>query len=437
MDTLARAIVYGIPLVMMELTRKRMTNVARAGYSAAPVNQFAHVPIYPPADFKNIVRANVDTLYSSAFLDLSAEPVVLSVPDTEDRYYLLPMMDAWTNVFASPGARTTGTRASAFAITGPNWRAPLPPGLQGLASPTNMAWILGRTQTNGPADYPAVHAVQAGFKLTPLSQFGKSYVEPQGIVDASTDMKTPPVEQLQAMTGEQFFAELARLLISNPPSAADAAMVAELATIGIVPGEPWNVGELDPAMHDALEGAVAAAIQMLRRKAGQIMATSVNGWRIPRMDIGAFGTNYELRALIALIAIGANIPADSIYPTAYDDAAGEPLNGANRYVLHFDAGLTPPVKAFWSVTMYDPDSFFVKNAIDRHAVSSWMPLSRNADGSLDIFIQNEAPGDGKDANWLPAPEGAFNITMRMYWPKAGAPSIIDGSWQPPAIGKVN
>ena len=155
------------------------------------------------------------------------------------------------------------------------------------------------------------------------------------------------------------------------------------------------------------------------------------------MDIGAFGTNYELRALIALIAIGANIPADSIYPTAYDDAAGEPLNGANRYVLHFDAGLTPPVKAFWSVTMYDPDSFFVKNAIDRHAVSSWMPLSRNADGLLDIFIQNEAPGAGKDANWLPAPEGAFNITMRMYWPEAGAPSIIDGSWQPPAIGKVN
>jgi hypothetical protein len=248
MEPGVQAVIYGLPLVVMDLTMKRSTNVKRPLGIAAPVNQFAHAPIFPPATFKNVVRANVDTLYSSAFLDLSSEPLVLSVPDTGGRYYLLPMLDAWTNVFATPGARTTGTKAGSFAITGPNWTGNLPAGVQEIKSPTNMVWILGRTQTNGPADYPAAHAIQAGFKLVPPSQFGKPDVAPEGMVDANADMKTPPVEEFQRMTGVEFLTALARLLTSNPPPDTDAPMLEKLAMIGVIPGQVFDPSKLDPTV---------------------------------------------------------------------------------------------------------------------------------------------------------------------------------------------
>jgi hypothetical protein len=304
-----------------------------------------------------------------------------------------------------------------------------------IKSPTNTVGILGRTQTNGPEDYPAVHTVQAGFKLVPLSLFGKPYAAPDGLVDPNADMKTPPVEQLQKMTGVEFLTTLARLLKSNPPPAADQPILAKLATIGVIPGQDFDPSRLDPAIAKGLEGVVSSAIATLQKEAKQ-MGTDVNGWRIPKMDIGAFGTDYDTRAFIALIAFGANLPADSLYPTSFVDAEGKPLNGANRYTLHFDAGLTPPVNAFWSVTMYDPQSFFVDNPINRYAISSWMPLHHNGDGSLDICIQHDSPGADKETNWLPAPDSGFNITLRMYWPKDETPSIIDGSWKPPAVKKV-
>jgi hypothetical protein len=154
------------------------------------------------------------------------------------------------------------------------------------------------------------------------------------------------------------------------------------------------------------------------------------------MKLGDFGTDYGTRAVVALVGLGANLAADAVYPSAFVDGDGTTLNGANRYVLHFDKGQEPPVQAFWSVTMYDPDSFFVANPINRYAVSSWMPFKRNADGSLDLYIQNASPGTDKEANWLPAPAGEFNVTMRMYWPTESPPSIVDGTWKPPALRKV-
>jgi hypothetical protein len=435
MEAGEQAVIYGLPLVMMDLTLKRNTNVKQHFGIAAPSNQFGNAPMFPPASFKDVVRANVDTLYSSAFLDLSAEAQVLSVPDTGGRYYLMPMLDAWTNVFATPGARTTGTKAMSFAITGPGWAGTLPPGMQQIKSPTNMAWILGRTQTNGPDDYAAVHAVQAGFKIVPLSQFGKPYVAPEGLVDATADMKTPPVEQMERMSGVEFMTALARLLTANPPPPQDAPMLATLARIGVVPGQPFNADKLDPDVVRALESVVPRALKGLQGKAKE-MGSAINGWRMPKSDIAAFGTDYDTRAFIALIALGANLPADSLYPTTFVDGEGKPLNGANRYVLHFARGLTPPVNAFWSVTMYNPESFFVENPIHRYAISSWMPLKHNDDGSLDIFVQHASPGIDKEANWLPAPDGGFNMTMRMYWPKAQPPSVLDGSWAPPAVARV-
>ena len=429
------AVTYGLPLVMMDLTMCTSTNVDEPRRGGAPVNQFGNMRAFPTAAFKQVVRANVDTLYSSAFLDLSDEPLVLSVPNTQGRYYLLPMFDAWTNVFTTPGKRTMGTQAQDFVIAGPQWSGTAPARFPVLRSPTNRVWILGRTQTNGPDDYPAVHAIQDGYKLVPLAQFGKPYAPPKGNADPRIDMKTPPVEKLRNMGAADYFSALARLMRSNPPATADAPVLAKLAAIGIVPGQPFDFAKLDSGVAQSLENSVPAALQRLQESMRQF-GRSVNGWRIPEMNLGDFGTNYVERAIIALIAFGANLPADAIYPTTFVDIDGKPLNGANRYVLHFDQGQTPPVNAFWSVTLYDSASFFVANAIDRYAISSWMPLKFADDGSLDIRIQRESPGTGRESNWLPAGEAEFNLTLRMYWPKDAPPSIFDGSWRPPGVRRV-
>ena len=431
----AQAVVYGLPLVIMDITMRSATNVASHHGMAAPVNQFAHVPRFPDATFKEVVRANVDTLYSSAFLDLSKEPLVLSVPDTHGRYHLLPLFDGWSDVFASPGTRTTGNGPGSFLIAGPDWTGTPPAGMQVLRSPTNMAWILGRTQTNGPDDYAAVHAVQEGYRLVPLSAFGSPYTPPAGTVDPSIDTKTPPVEQVKAMGAVQYFDRLARLLKSNPPRPADAPLLAKFATIGIVPGQPFDPSRLDPAVAAGLDGAVGAALEALHKEFKSV-PKSANGWSAMGANLANFGTDYRSRAIVALIAFGANLPADAIYPTAFVDADGQPLDGANRYVLHFEKGLTPPVQAFWSLTAYDADSFFVDNPIHRYAISSWMHLKTGADGSVDLYVQHESPGKDNEANWLPVPAGRFNVTLRMYWPKETPPSILDGSWAAPPVKRL-
>lgn len=426
------AVVYGLPLIMMDLTKDKTTNVEKPEGFAAPINQFVNVRAFPDASFKDVVRANVDTLYSSAFLDLSAEPIVLSVPNTHGRYYLMPMLDAWTNIFASPGKRTTGTKAGNYVITGPGWTGKLPRGVTEYKSPTNMVWIIGRTQTNGPADYPAVHKIQDGYKLAPLSAFGKPYTPPAGKVDPSIDTKTPPVEKAQGMSAEAYFTRMAALLKSNPPPASEAPILEKLAAIGVVPGEKFDPSRLDPAVAKGLEQSVKVAFEKLLG-ASKETGAPVNGWRVPSMILGNYGSDYGARAVVALIGLGANLPQDAVYPSAFVDGDGKTLDGANKYVLHFDKGATPPVNAFWSITMYNPESFFVANPINRYAISSWMPLKKNKDGSLDLYVQHDSPGKDKEANWLPASDKDFNVTLRMYWPTEKAPSIIDGSWKPPAV----
>jgi hypothetical protein len=429
------AVVYGLPLVIMDLTKDKLTNVAAPETTAAPVNQFANMRQFPDASFKDVVRANVDTLYSSAFLDLSAEPMVLTVPDTHGRYYLMPMLDAWTNVFASPGKRTTGTKAGHFAVTGPGWTGTLPKGVTQIKAPTNMVWIIGRTQSDGPKDYPAVHKIQDGYRLTPLSAFGKPYTPAAGKVDSGLDMKTAPVDQLRKMSAETFFNRLATLLKSNPPPAAEAPVLEKLKAIGVVPGEKFDPAKLDPAVAKGLEQSVSVAFEKLLAASKEVGAPT-NGWRIPPMVLGNYGTDYGVRAVVALVGLGANLPQDAVYPSAYVDGDGKTLNGASKYVIHFDKGALPPVRAFWSITMYDPASFFVANPINRYAISSWMPLKKNPDGSLDILVQRESPGKAQESNWLPAGDKDFNMTLRMYWPQDKAPSIIDGSWKPPAVKQV-
>jgi hypothetical protein len=426
------AYVYGYPLVTMEITRRVMTNVAAPQGAHAPMGQFLLMRQYPDASFKDVTAPNADTLYSTAWLDLAQEPFVLSLPDMDDRYFLMPMLSGWTDVFEVPGKRTTGTQAQAYAITGPNWKGALPEGVKELKAPTNMVWILGRTYCTGtPEDYEACHAVMNQYELVPLSAYGQPYTPPAGKVDATIDTKTPVRDQVHKMNAVAYFTLLAKLMQDNPPAKEDAPMVESMARIGLVPGEDFDASKLPAAAAKPIPAAAQEKIMGHFKAAG----SDVNGW-IFTTKAGVYGTNYLQRALITAIGLGANRPQDAVYPTSEVDSDGKPYHGANKYVVHFPKGQTPPADAFWSITMYNGDYFFVDNPLNKYTVSPRNDLQYGADGSLDLYIQNESPGEGKEANWLPAPTGKFILMMRLYWPKENDPSIIDGTWKPPAVRVV-
>lgn len=420
------AYLYFYPLVTMDVTRKQLTNMEPGKGFGGPMNAFANVPAYPTAADRAVVRPNFDTLYSSGWLDLTKEPMIVSAPDTGGRYYLLPMLDMWTDVFASPGWRTTGTQAVNFLITPPGGNGDTPSGMTRIDAPTPYVWIIGRTKTDGPQDYDAVHKIQAGYKITPLSQ---NYSPPTVKIDPSVDMKTPPKVQVDTMPAEKYFAYAAELLKVIPPHITDQPMIAQLKKIGFEPGKTFD----NPAVRKALESAREDAQQLMAWKV-PTLARVVNGWSMNTDTMGVYGNYYLKRAIVAQLGLGANLPEDAIYPINLADESGKPLDGANRYTLHFDKTDMPPAEAFWSVTLYDADGFQVANPLNRFAVSSWMPFKYAADGSLDLYFQNDTPGADKEANWLPAPKGPFNLTMRLYAPKSEA---LTGKWNPPPVTRVS
>ncbi len=427
------AYLYFYPLVTMDLTRKQLTNVAKASSGInAPMNTFANIPEYPTATMKVVVRPNFDTLYSSAWLDLTKEPMIVSVPDTQGRYYLLPMLDMWTDVFASPGWRTTGTQAGDYAVVPPGWSGSIPASVVRIDAPTPYVWIIGRTKTDGPADYDAVHKVQAGLKVTPISRFGQAVEPVVGTVDPGIDMKTPPKIQVDTMPAGKFFAYAADILKMQPPHITDEPILAQMRRIGIERGKSFDIDKLDPAIKTALETAPKDALALMAWKVSSL-ARVVNGWSMNTDTMGVYGNYYLKRAIITQLGLGANLPEDAIYPINLADDTGKPLDGANRYVLHFESNAIPPVNAFWSVTLYDAEGYQVPNNLNRFAVSSWMPFKFGPDGSLDLYFQNESPGADKEANWLPAPKGPFNLTMRLYAPKSDA---LTGKWNPPPVTKA-
>jgi hypothetical protein len=427
------AYLYFYSIVTMDITRRQLTNAEPDKVPLHnPMNVFAHAPAYPSADTKVVVRPNFDTLYSSGWLDLTTEPMIVSVPDTHGRYYLLPMLDMWTDVFASPGWRTTGTAAGDFAVVPPSWTGALPAGVARIDAPTPYVWIIGRTKTDGPSDYDAVHQIQAGYKLTPLSQWGKT-AEPVSVkIDPSIDMKTPPKMQVDTMPAAGYFAYAAELLKLHPPHVTDQPIIAQLKRIGIEPGKSFDIDKVDPAVKSGLESAPEEAQKLMAWKVATL-ARVANGWSMNTDTMGVYGNYYLKRAIVAQVGLGANLPEDAIYPLNIVDETGKPLDGSNKYTIHFDKSGLPPVNAFWSITLYDKDGFQVANSLSRFAVSSWMPFKYNTDGSLDLYFQNESPGADKEANWLPAPAGSFNLTMRLYAPQSAA---LTGKWNPPAVSKV-
>src|SRR5216683_741577 len=377
------AYLYFYPLVLMDITRSQMTNVPPGGFlRTQPMNALLHVRAFPTPDSKTVVRPNFDTLYSLTWLDVSKEPVVVTVPAASDRYYLLPLMDMWTDVFAVIAERTTG--AGHFAVALPGWQGSLPRGVGRIDAPTPYVWIIGRIQTNGTDDYPIVHKIQDGYRVTPLSEWGRDAQPPSGSFSLGVDMRTPAPRQVSAMPTTKFFDYAAELMRLHPPHGIDQPMLARMRRIGID-------------------------------------------------FIGVYGGAYLRRAVVAADGLGANLPEDAVYPSTSADSDNQALDGAHSYGIRFKPGELPPVDAFWSITLYDPDGYPARHAIDRHALGDRDPLRYEPDGSLEILIQARPPDPARQTNWLPAPAGPFNLTMRLYAPRR---SVLEGRWAPPAVERL-
>jgi hypothetical protein len=425
------AYVYGYPLVTMEMTRRVITNVAQVEDARGPMGQIIKLRAYPDASFRDVTAPNADTLYTTAFFDVGDEPWVLSAPDMKGRYFLLPFLDGWTNVFAVPGSRTTGTGPQTFVISGPGWSGAVPEGMTQLKSPTAIVWLLGRIYCTGtPEDYAEVHALQDAFKLQPLSTWGKDYAPPAGKVDPAIDMKTAVRDQVNHLSTSEFFTVLAELMKRNPPAAADAPALEPFKAIGLVPGQSFDGKTLDSQWDTRLPQVSYDRIMLqlltIKRKNGWLFST----------ETGLYGTDYGQRALITAVGLGANRPQDAVYPMSQRSSLFEPYEGAHNYILRFAKDELPPVKGFWSLTMYDEKMFFVANPINRYSMSLRTNPKLEPDGSLVIAIQNENPGPDKEANWLPSPKGKFHLMLRLYWPDENEPSILNGSWVIPAVENV-
>lgn len=417
----AQAYLFGYPLVIMDVTREGATR------TLGPPNQLQRLRQFPDASFRAVVRPNVDTLYTIAFIDADAGPWVFSMPPNDQRYELMPFMDGWTDVFSSPGTRTVGTQGGRYLIAGPRWQGTVPEGMTLLRAPTQLVWLLGRTQTNGAADYGFVHRLQDGLALEPLAAAAAPAPAWQPDTGAGA-----PIAQMQRMDTQAFFERLARLMVNNPPRQADAPMVAQLAGMGVVPGQPVSWSAWDRLWFDAgrklADWRVAEGLKKPRLR--------VRGWFTPPANLANFGTDYATRAGVAMVGLGANLPADAVYPSTREDAQGEMLSGSHRYRLHFAADALPPVRAFWSVTAYGADDFLIANPLNRYALGDRGTLRFNADGSLDLWVQAQPPADPQQqANWLPVRAGEpFTLNARLYWPKAEA---LDGRWGMPAVERLD
>ena len=403
------------------VTERTLQSLARL----APENRLTFQPARSGITTRTIVAPNTDTLYGVAPLDLRAEPYVLTLPAIHDRYYSFQLISAYTDSFAYIGTRATGGRAGRWMITPPGWRGTVPRGVTRLAAPTPQILLLGRFLVTDDADVARVHARAGRMSLVPFSTITGT-APPPAPPPFGSPAGTP---QTVAARGIGFFDELGDALAINPPTdARERETLRGFASLGIGPG-------LHPAaeVRDAsTRSALTAGVRDGERRIAAIRSTgarTVNGWTY-NLHVGAYGHDALLRAAVAATGWGANVPAEAVYAHADADARGDALDGNHHYVLHFPAHGLPPVNAFWSVTMYGPDRFFIANPINRYAIGDRTPrLQYGKDGSLDIYVQRESP-PGHAANWLPAPPGPFSLSMRLYLPKR---SVIDGRYSYPRL----
>ena len=431
--TLHDAYVYTFPLVIMRATMDKMTNTVTATSTQAPVNQLIHAAGLATAESRSVVTPNVDTVYTQLCLDLRQDAVVMEKP-AAGRFFSFEVLDAYTNCVQVLGTGGDGDEARTYLFTGPNFAGAVPAGMTRVALPTSMAWVIGRTLCAGQDDLANVRAIQSKMRAMPLAQYQRGDTAPaQGSYDPARDFV--PVEHVLGLSPADYFTLANELLADNPPADADAPLMAELKTISVGPGLSF-----DPAVLGDPDAAAARWKAMLRDLRAELNADSQqymsqNGvWSFFGSPIAEFGTAYEYLALVALAGLGANPVSVALYPKTGTDSAGAALTGAKRYVLHFDAGALPPVAegGFWSVTAYrDADDLLIDNPIDRYCINDRSPFVKNADGSLDLYLQSDPPADPALApNWLPTGTEGFHLYLRIYLP---GKAVLDGSWSAPSI----
>lgn len=427
------AYIWGYPLVITAATTLVVTDTDKPLPNAhAPVNAFGHVTKLFTAKDTDVVSSNVDTVYSSAFVDLKQGAALVSVPDTGDRYYSLMLEDAYTNVFGYIGSRATGNKAGQYLITAPGWEGKQPQGVDKvIESPTPLVWIIGRTLVDGQSDLPNVHAVQEGYKLEMVPPVMDTVA-----MKKRWDLGEPgsvPAKMADELDWKVYFYWVGQLMKDNPPPKADSAFYSQFVAIGLSVENGFDTKGLSEATLKGLAKGYEAGKQIVKREALKTGGEVVNGWAY-NMAQGEWGQDFNLRAAIANRSLGMNNIKEALYFNTRTTGTGEKLNGNNSYTITFKKGEHPPVDAFWSMTMYNANNFFVENEINRYAIGNRTEgLKTNDDGSLTIYVQKHAPEGEKKANWLPAPDGEFRLSLRLYVPKKQA---LDGAWAPASVMRV-
>jgi hypothetical protein len=423
------AYVYGFPMVDdYRVMYSYFVNKEDPEYKG-DWNQIHNTPtVYTPED-TTISTPNSDTPYSTVGADLRAEPLVLTVPPVEqDRYYSLQFIDGYTYNVDYVGSRTTGNGGGRYLLAGPNWEGATPEGVDKvIRSDTELALVLYRTQLMGPSDLDNVKKIQDGYQVTPLS----AYLDQPAPPPAPAIDFVPPLTPDQQKTSPQFFEIMNFVMRFTPTLPAEQAMRDRFATIGIGPDGSFDADKLSPEMRQAIEGGMADALAEFNA----LKKDKIDTGQVGAADL--FGTsqylagNYLYRMAGAVLGIYGNSKDEAIYPGTSSDSTGQPLTGANTYTYRFDKDQLPPVNAFWSLTMYElPKSLLVANPMNRYLINSPMlsSLIKDTDGGITLYLQNQSPGADKEANWLPAPKGPFQVVLRLYWPK---PDALNGDWKAP------
>jgi hypothetical protein len=414
----AEAYVFGYPLVMMDWARQA---------SKSPEGQFEHQRRIAGAGTAGTPEPETAVLISRAWIDVTREPVVLTLPETAGRYYSVTMLDGWTNVFAAPGKRTTGSGRRDFLIAGPRYTGEIPLGLVEIRSPTGMVRLMARIQVNGRSDEEAVNRLQDKMRLRPLS----AGTNPARVAQSKQAGTADPVAKMDAAT---FFGNLCRLMRENPPAPADGEVVAKFARIGIIPGEDLNPDKMDAETLIGLEQGLLQAQKDINVAAESAKSgKSDSGWAFTMRD-GKYGTDYAHRAAAVMGGVERSLAEDAITLSVAVDRRGEPLNGKRRYVIQFPNQEKPPASAAWTLSAYDSRGLFAENSIRRYSIGSQDPLKEEPETwQVEIYVQRKSPGAGKESNWLPVPEGDFRLVLHLYW--VGAP-LLNGSWTPPPVSRV-
>lgn len=439
-DIAEAGFIFGLPIVMNYGVMYEYAVDRNSGQFKAPFNQIKNEPNVFTYKDTAIVTPNSDTPYSLAWMDLRAEPIVLSVPSVDPkRYYSVQLCDGNTYNYGYIGSRATGHEAGDYMIVGPDWKGTPPPGIKKVfQSSTQLSLAIYRTQLIDPDDLENVKKVQAGYKIQPLSAYLN---QPATVAAAAIDF--PKIDKELVKTN--FFEYLDFALQFAPAQENEKQIRAQLAKIGVGPGKTFSFKELP--LEQKLE--VGLGMKEGERKVEEAVAKvgkEIDGWRVSSVpgDSAHYDGDWLKRAVAAKAGIYGNDGAEAMYPLTRNDSDGQPLDGSkNNYTLTFPAGQQPPVHAFWSLTMYDGKTqLLIENPINRYLLNSPMlpGMKTNVDGSLTLYIQNKSPGADKEPNWLPAPDGPIYLVMRLYWPKTEAPSILppgEGTWQPPGVKRAS